>query len=171
MRNDFRYMTAGGGADQGALTQELGLGGKVYQGFKFSAVMFPPRWDVAASAYVRRYPYASSSATRGLKWEVQDSYKNAAYEDTAVYHADVTRILIPKPQGALGGMSYLQQYSWAGEFVWRNIPSRDCNIDGNIGFFRALFAYGKKDERTDLGFIIRHLRCDRAADTTTCSGT
>lgn len=170
-RNDFRYASSGGGDMQGVLVQDLGLGGKVYQGFKFAAVQFPPRWDIETGAYVRRYPYSSANATRGKKWEVTDEYKNADYEDTAVWHADVLKVLIPRPGGSMGGMAYQQQYSWAGEFVWRNIPDRDCNIDGNIGFFRALFAYGIKLERPDLGFIIRHLRCDRDQDTTDCTGT
>lgn len=169
-RNDFRYMTAGGGSDQGALVRDLGLGG-IYQGFTFATVQFPPRWDDGGATYIRRYPYSSASATRGKKWEVTSEYKNAAFEDTAIWHSDVLKVLIPRPGGSMGGMSYQQQYSWAGEFVWRNIPDRDCNIDGNIGFFRALFAYGIKLERPDLGFIIRHLRCDRDQDTTDCTGT
>lgn len=171
-RNDFRYMSAGGGADQGILTERIGLGSKVYQGYKFNAVQFAPRWDVVGGAYQRQYPYTASNATRGQKWEVGDNYKNALYEDTAVYHDDVLRVLIPKPGVAAGGgLSYLYgPYSWAGEFVWRNIPDRDCNIDGNIGFFRALFAFGIKVERPDLGFVVRHLRCDRDEDLTDCYG-
>ncbi len=122
-------------------------------------MQFPPRYDIVTGAYVQRYPYSAEDATRGEKWIVNDLYKDAVYEDTAIYHADVMRVLIPKPMGTVGSMSYLQSYSWAGEFVWRNIPSRECNIDGNIGFFRALFAYGIKLERPDLGYVIRHLRC------------
>jgi hypothetical protein len=160
-RGDFHFMTSGGGPDQDILTNRIGLGGKAYHGFVFAAVQFPPRWDVTAGpVYTRRYPYVASSATRGKKWEVDTLYRNAAVEDTAIYHNDVLRVLIPKPGGSMGGMSYQQSFSWAGEFVWRNIPDRTCNIDGNIGFFRALFAYGIKLERPDLGFVIRHKRCD-----------
>jgi hypothetical protein len=156
-RNDFRYFSF---TEPDVLVGAPGLGGKIYHGFKFQAVQFPPRYDIVTAAYVRRYPYSSTNATRGQKWIVADNYKKALYEDTAIYHEEVLRILIPKPQGNIGGMTYLAQYSWAGEFVWRNIPSRDCNIDGNIGFFRALFAYGVKQERPDLGYVIRSLRCD-----------
>lgn len=170
-RDDFQYASAGGGDMQGILVQNLGLGGKVYQGFIFSTVQFPPRWDIDTGNYVRRYPYSSANATRGKKWEVATTYKQALYEDTTIYHGDVLRILIPKPGVNMGGMSYQQAYSWAGEFVWRNIPDRTCNIDGNTGFFRALFAYGVKLERPDLGFVVRHLRCDIPADLTTCPST
>jgi hypothetical protein len=168
-RNDFRYFTAGGGSEQDILVGKIGLGGKVYHGYIFTSVQFAPRNDISGGQYLRRYPYVASNATRGRKWEVDILYKNAFYEDTAVYHADVLRILIPKPGVAMGSMTYQQQYSWAGEFVWRNIPSRECNIDGNIGFFRALFAYGVKLERPDLGFVIRHLRCEQTDDYVACS--
>jgi hypothetical protein len=48
------------------------------------------------------------------------------------------------------------------------VPDRTTNIDGNIGFFRALYAYGPKIERPDLGFVIRHRRCQRALDLVAC---
>jgi hypothetical protein len=167
-RNDFRYNSF---SDPDVLVGVPGLGGKVYHGFKFQAVQFPPRYDIDGGAYVRRYPYSSENASRGQKWVVNDDYKNAEFEDTAIYHADVMRVLIPKPMGTVGGMTYLQQYSWAGEFMWRNIPDRECNIDGNIGFFRALFAYGVKLERPDLGYVIRHLRCPVDPELTSgCTG-
>lgn len=168
-RNDFQYAFEGQGPVTGSLLGAPTLGGKVYHGYKFAAVQFPPRYDVVSGAYVRRYPYVSSNASRGKKWEVDVLYKEATIEDTVIYHADILKVLIPKPGGSMGGMTYQQQFSWAGEFVWRNIPDRDCNIDGNVGFFRALFAYGIKLERPDLGFVIRHLRCEAANDFVACS--
>jgi hypothetical protein len=168
-RNDYRYFSFN---EPDVLVGAPGLGGKMYHGFKFEAVQFPRRYNVAGSpaAYVQQYPYSSTAATRGEKWLVNTAYKTALYEDTDIYHEEVLRILIPKPQGNIGSLTYLQPYSWAGEFVWRNIPSRDCNIDGNIGFFRALFAYGIKLERPDLGYTIRALRCDPNIDLrTSCS--
>lgn len=166
-RNDFRYFSFN---EPEVLVGVPGLGGKIYHGYKFEAVQFPPRYDVVTGDYVRRYPYAATDATRGQKWLVNDDYKTAVYTDTAIYHEEVLRVLIPKPQTNVANMTYLQPYSWAGEFVWRNIPSRDCNIDGNIGFFRALFAYGIKLERPDLGFVVRHLRCDPLIEATDCTG-
>jgi hypothetical protein len=163
-RNDFHYFSF---TEPEVLVGAPGLGGKIYHGYKFEAVQFPPRYDIDGTPlYVRRYPYSQTDATRGEKWIVADIYKGALYEDTQVYHEEIMRVLIPKPQGNIGPVTYLQPYSWAGEFVWRNIPSRDCNIDGNTGFFRALFAYGIKIERPDLGYTIRHLRCDPNLDLT-----
>lgn len=165
-RDDFNAAVTAGQGEQDIMIRQVGLGSRSYHGFLFNAIQFPPRWD---ASYHRVYPYSSASASRGKKWDVATAYKTALYEDTVVPHPDLLRILIPKPQGSMGGMEYQQQYSWAGEFVWRNIPDRDCNIDGNIGFFRALFAYGVKLERPELGFVIRHLRCGRPNDTVACS--
>ena len=168
-RNDFRYFSFN---EPDILVGRVGLGGKIYHGYKFQVVQFPPRHNIDTGAYVRLYPYSAESASRGQKWLVNDDYKEADYEDTAIYHKDVMKVLIPKPMGTVGGMTYLQQYSWAGEFVWRNIPDRECNIDGNVGFFRALFAYGIKLERPDLGYIVRHLRCDPNLDLLSgCTGS
>lgn len=161
-RNDYRYFSFN---TPDVLVGAPGLGGKMYHGFKFEAVQFPPRYDIdAGPVYLRRYPYSATNATRGEKWLVNTDYKGALYEDTNIWHEEVMRVLIPKPQGNVGAMTYLQPFSWAGEFVWRNIPDRLCNIDGNVGFFRALFAYGIKLERPDLGYVIRHLRCDPELD-------
>lgn len=164
-RDDFRY--AFEGSEMGSpMLGAPGLNG-VYRGFKFFTVEFPPRYDWVNGAWVRREVYSSSPTTKGNKWEVSEEYKNAEYTDTAIYHADVLKILVPRPKTA-GAMKYNPQYSWTGEFVWRNIPDRECNVDSNIGFFRALFAYGAKVERPDLGFVIRHKRCERALDLVAC---
>jgi hypothetical protein len=166
-RDDFRF--AYEGSEKGSpMLGAPGLNG-VYRGFRFFTVEFAPRYDWVGGAWVRREPFSSTVADgKGHKWEVSSAYKNAAYTDTVIYHADVMKVLIPKPKLGGGGMKYSSQFSWTGEFVWRNIPDRDCNVDGNIGFFRALFAYGPKIERPDLGFVIRHKRCARALDLTAC---
>ena len=166
-RDDFHY--AYEGAETGSpMLGTPGLGG-IYRGFKFFTIQNPPRYDFVGGAWVKREPYTSSAATRGEKWEIADAYKNAAYTDTIIYHQDVLKILTPKPIGVKGGMSMSNPtYDWAGTFVWRNLQSRDSNIDGNVGFFRALYAYGVKVERPDLGFVIRHKRCARALDFVAC---
>ena len=162
-RDDFHWSTK---ADE--MLGGPGLSG-IYRGFQFFTIQFPRRWDIVNNAWVERLPYASANATRGLKWEVAAVYKNAAFEDTQIFHKAVMKILVPKPSGRYGQATYNQNFSWAGEFTWRNIPDRECNIDENTGFFRALFAYGVKVDRPDLGFVIRHKRCDIAQDLVACS--
>lgn len=166
-RDDMRYGFEGAGTGSPILGQP-GLGG-TYRGFKFHTIQNPPRWDFIAGAWVKREPYSPTAATKGQKWEIDAAYKNAEFTDTMIFHRDVMRILVPRPLGLKGGMSMANPtYDWAGSFVWRNLQSRDSNIDGNIGFFRALYAYGPKVERPDLGFVVRHKRCPRALDLTAC---
>lgn len=167
-RDDFHY-----GAPEQMLNGPSLKG--IYRGFQFNTVQFAPRYDLVDGEWVRRYPYDPAdptsylNATRGKKFEVGNLYKNAAFTDTVIFLKDVMNILVPRPSGSYGKMTYNPSTSWAGEFNWRNIPDRTCNIDGNKGFFRALFAYGAQVVRPDLGFVVRHLRCDRGLDLLACS--
>jgi hypothetical protein len=171
VRDDFRYAYMGNG-DSNPMLSAPGLNA-IYRGFKFFTVELPPRYefDAVAGEWVRVFPYEPIATSRGTRWEISARYKAAPYTDTVIYHQDVMKILTPSPRTSKGGMSYNPAFSWAGEFVWRNIPDRESNIDGNTGFFRALYAYGAKVERPELGFVVRHLRCvDRANDLTDCAG-
>jgi hypothetical protein len=172
VRDDYRYAYMGSG-DSNPMMAAPGLN-TITRGFQFFTVELPPRYefDAVAGAWVRVYPYEPIATSRGMKWEISARYKAAPYTDTVIYHQDVMKVLTPSARTSKGGgMTYNPSYSWAGEFVWRNIPDRDSNIDGSTGFFRALYAYGTKVERPDLGFAVRHLRCnDRANDLTDCAG-
>lgn len=171
VRDDFRYAYMGNG-DSNPMLSAPGLNA-IYRGFKFFTVELPPRYtfDAVAGEWVRVFPYEPIATSRGIKWDISAAYKAAPYTDTVIYHQDVMKILTPSPRTSKGGMTYNPAYSWAGEFVWRNIPDRESNIDGATGFFRALYAYGSKVERPELGFVVRHLRCvDRANDLTDCAG-
>ena len=171
VRDDFRYAYMGNG-DSNPMLSAPGLNA-IYRGFKFFTVELPPRYtfNPGTGTWARVYPYTPVATSRGVKWEISAEYKAAPFTDTVIYHADVMKILTPSPRTSKGGMTYNPAYSWAGEFVWRNIPDRESNIDGATGFFRALYAYGSKVERPELGFVVRHLRCvDRAGDLTDCAG-
>lgn len=172
VRDDFRYAYMGNG-DSNPMLSAPGLNA-IYRGFKFFTVELPPRYNFdPVAGWVRVYPYTPTATSRGMKWDISAAYKDALYTDTVIYHQDVMKVLTPSPRTSKGGgMNYNPAYSWAGEFVWRNIPDRDSNIDGSTGFFRALYAYGAKVERPELGFVVRHLRCvDRAGDLTDCDGS
>ena len=170
VREDFRYAFEGSG-NSSPMMSAPGLSG-VYRGFKFFTVEFPPRYTFnnTAKTWTRVHPFSGSNAvTLGRQYEVAQAYKDAEFTDTVVYHADVLKILIPKPTG-VGQLKYNPSYSWSGEFTWRNIQDRLINPDGNIGYFRALYAYGPKILRPELGFVIRHRRCPRVVDTFGCTG-
>jgi hypothetical protein len=133
--------------------------GKSYRGYAFRAVKHPPRYDFVDGQLVRRMPYIGVQDTSfGLAFRPNPLYASAKYSVTTVYHKSVLDIVVPGIQ-ATGAMAFNPQYSWTGEFTWRNIPDRDRNVDGNIGFFRALYAYGRKPQLTERGYAILHERC------------
>jgi hypothetical protein len=155
IRQDLRY------AKPSELIQPLGVE-RSYAGFYHLVDTMTPRYDLVGGAFVRRNPYATdASASKGTRYIPNPAYYTAEYEDSIIFHPDVFTSLVAKPISTTGGMAFDPQ-SYRGDFRWRNIPSRDCNPDGTIGFFRAIFSSGSKPVRPELGVVIRHKRC--AAD-------
>ena len=155
IRQDLRY------AKPSELIQPLGVE-RSYAGFYHLVDTMTPRYDLVGGAFVRRNPYATdASASKGTRYIPNPAYYTAEYEDSIIFHPDVFPSLVAKPISTTGGMAFDPQ-SYRGDFRWRNIPSRDCNPDGTIGFFRAIFSSGSKPVRPELGVVIRHKRC--AAD-------
>ena len=155
IRQDLRF------AKPSDLIQPLGVE-RSYAGFYHLVDTMTPRYDLVSGAWVRRNPYATdASASKGTRFIPNPAYFTAEYEDSIIFHPDVFTSLVAKPISTTGGMAFDPQ-SYRGDFRWRNIPSRDCNPDGTIGFFRAIFSSGSKPVRPELGVVIRHKRC--AAD-------
>ena len=155
IRQDLRF------AKPSELIQPLGVE-RSYAGFYHLVDTMTPRYDLVSGAWVRRNPYATdASASKGTRFIPNPAYFTAEYEDSIIFHPDVFTSLVAKPISTTGGMAFDPQ-SYRGDFRWRNIPSRDCNPDGTIGFFRAIFSSGSKPVRPELGVVIRHKRC--AAD-------
>ena len=161
-RDDLRFQNA---SDKGPneLVSAPGISsGKSYRGFKFETVQFAPRYDFVNGAYVQRYPYKqqATDSGNGTKLEVDPRYKNAAYTDIAVFIKNVFHHLVPKPKNLPYGYNYSLAQDWTGEFRWRMLPiDKECNPDGNKGFWRAVYSYGPQILRPDLGFVIRVQRC------------
>jgi hypothetical protein len=163
VRADLRFSS-----DADRLAGSPGLTqGRVYRGFVFKTIEFPRRFDFNG-AWVERTPFGPKQVTRGQGWDVTTAYANAAYTESVVWHMDAMKVLYWK-QLALNASTTFNQYSWAGEFLWRNILDRVCNPDGTTGFWRALFAYAVKYQRPDLAFAVRHLRCRPADDFIGCN--
>ena len=155
IRQDLRY------AKPSELIQPLGVE-RSYAGFYHLVDTMTPRYDFVGGNWLRRNPYATdANASKGTRYIPNPAYYTAEYEDSIIFHPDVFTSLVAKPISSTGAMGFDPQ-SYRGDFRWRNIPSRDCNPDGTIGFFRAIFSSGSKPVRPELGVVIRHKRC--AAD-------
>lgn len=142
-----------------------------FRGFYHLIDMFPKRWDFVSGAWVERLPYAGVSATHGTKFNVNPLYEAAAYEDTVVFHQDVFTSLIPAPISSPGGNTSFDPVSYRGDFKWKNIPNKQTNPDGTIGYFRGVLSNGTKPIRPEWGYVIRHLRCGPTLGLVDCDGT
>jgi hypothetical protein len=48
--------------------------------------------------------------------------------------------------------------NYRGEFKWVNIPDRQTNPDGNVGYFRGVVANGARPIFPQYGYAILHKR-------------
>jgi hypothetical protein len=151
-----------------------------FRGFYHLIDMFPKRWNFVSNAWVEVYPYVAvvdsdpssylPAGQKGTKFVVNPAYETAAYEDTVVFHQDVYTSLIPAPISSPGGNTSFDPVSYRGDFKWKNIPNKQTNPDGTIGYFRGVLSNGTKPLRPEWGYVIRHLRCAPKLGLVDCAG-
>lgn len=163
IREDYRYSNK-----VNELLAPLGVE-RAYKGFYHIIDDFAPRWDFVGGAWVRRLPYAAVATTQGNKWDINPLYETAAYEDNFIFHTDVMECLIPAPITSPGGNVKFDPVSFMGDFKWKNIPHKDENPDGTIGYFRGILSSGSKPVFPEWGYVIRTLRCDPSLNLLACS--
>jgi hypothetical protein len=112
--------------------------GLLMEGINYGFVRYPPRVNFRGK---RVNPYITQKVKGSYKAIMNRKYKRAA-EQVVIYHPEMVEFLFPDLK------------HWAGEVVFRCIPDRDSNPNGDKGFFRMLFAYGAKPERPELGTVI-----------------
>jgi hypothetical protein len=154
-RDDFRWSDRAN-----ELLGPLGVQ-RTYKGFHHLVDPFPRRFTYASNTWTRVFPFKKAATTAnnrtGVKYDINPDYETADFEESIIFHPDVFTSLVPKPISATGDMDFSAQ-TYRGEFTWRNIPDRQYNPDGGIGFFRAVFASGSKPIFPNLGYVIRHKR-------------
>lgn len=163
VRQDYRWSSK---AD--TLLAPLGVE-RSYAGFFHLIDDFLPRWDFVNGAWVRILPYVEEEADHGTKFVINPAYEDAPFEDSIIFHTDVFTNLVPKPITNPGGNVKFDAVSYMGDFKWRNIPNKQDNPDGLIGFFRAILSSGSKPVRPEWGYVIRHLRCGTPLNLVSCS--
>jgi len=158
VRQDFRW------SDRvNELLAPLGVQ-RTYRNYFHLVDPFLPRYDYSGGAWVRRRPYVRTTTAgeanpglRGVRYDLNPAYLTAEYEDSIVFCPTVFTSLIPKPLSGFGSMEFAPQ-NYRGEFTWKNIPDREKNPDGTLGFFRGIFASGSKPIFPNHGYVIRHKR-------------
>jgi len=156
-RDDFRWSDRAN-----ELLGPLGVQ-RTYKGFHHLVDPFPRRYNYnsTSNVWTRVFPFkkvATTANTRtGVKYDLNSDYETAEYEESIIYHPMVFTSLVPKPISGTDSADFAPQ-TYRGEFTWRNIPDRQYNPDGTVGFFRAIFASGSKPIFPNLGYVIRHAR-------------
>ena len=165
VREDFRWADSGKG-DGSVLLQSWGID-RVYGGFMHCIDNKMPRFDFVGGAWVERPFYITQPSTVGDAAVVNPAYKNAEYEDIYLWHPDVVHRQVPKPLGSVGADTTGRAINFNGEVMWLNIPNKDTNPFGDIGFWGARLYAAYKPIKPQYGYCIRVKRCPRVA-TTSC---
>lgn len=143
-RDDVRYNAA----KVSDLIAPLGIE-KSFRGFYHLVDDLAPRFTISGATTTRVDPYTIS----GGKTTVNGGYDDADYEVAYVLHPEVMESQIPNPFTGGNGISF-DATQYTGDFKWLNIPDRDTNPDGSIGFFRGVLASASKPIKTDFGYAI-----------------
>ena len=143
-RDDVRYNAA----KVSDLIAPLGIE-KSFRGFYHLVDDLAPRFSISGSTTTRVDPY---TITGGIT-SVNGDYDDADYEVAYVLHPEVMESQIPNPFTGGNGISF-DATQYTGDFKWLNIPDRNTNPDGSIGFFRGVLASASKPIKTDFGYAI-----------------
>lgn len=158
LRSDFRFAYEGQGG-KSPLIMPLGSSWS-YNGFKYMLDIFPQRFEISGGAYVRVKPFKSAAAaSSGTKRDLDPAYVYASYQATPIHVPTVFTQRIPKPFTSPGGGMKFDPVNYMGEFHWKNILDKDCNPDGTIGFYRAVFASASEPVHPEHGYVIMHKNC------------
>jgi len=155
IRQDYRW------AKPNELLTPLGIE-RSYGGFYHSIDPYPPRFVVGTvtstnDSIIRVYPFRRVLTTKGYSYDVNSRYETADYELSYIYHQDVFRSVVPAPVSTANKMAFNPQ-NYRGEFKWVNIPDRQTNPDGNVGYFRGVVANGARPIFPQYGYAILHKR-------------
>lgn len=146
-RKDFRYSK-----DAEQLLGPIGVV-NTYKGWFHVIDDFAPRWDIVNGAWVQRSVYDSSGDVSAL-------YEQADFEDVIVFVKSVMTELVPTVYDGKGKAVYKEPHSYRGEWFWLNIPDRNCNPFGNVGFFASTIMTASKPNLANHGYVLRVKRCD-----------
>ena len=170
-RDDIRWAFATEKAQGDPLLSTPGIQGRVaWNGWKFNTVDFPARYDIVGGAYVQRFPMATVGGTDGQEWDINPLWEEARYTVTVVFLDNVMKHLVVKPTNFPAGYKWSAAQNWAGEFLWKEEAiTRDCNPNGDKGWWQANYVWGAQALRADdLGYAIMHTRCQPVDDVYTC---
>lgn len=106
----------------------------------------------------RVYPYEFTPSTIGEMTNISKDYVNAPFEMSIVFLKDVFRGLVPENPGNVAGATF-GGASNLGTFKWINIPNKETNLLGEIGFMFARFNCAPEPlDQVDNALVLVHRR-------------
>lgn len=126
-------------------------------GFKFILDNQAPRWNLVGGSWVR-VPFYTNPTVAGDPSIANPDYMTADYEDLFIASTQVIKFAIPNANLNAGPMVYPAQ-DYMGNVRWINKYDLQCNVDENMGFFRAVISYGAQPVIPEYGVVLRFRRC------------
>lgn len=165
IRQDIRWADSGKG-DGARLVQAFGVNHS-YDGFMFIADLFPRRFTCANGAYTEVPAFVAAAATKGMKYDINPSYRTAPYEEAFIFDPMVFTQLIPQPITNPAPNFRFDPVSYVGDIKILNIPNETCNPDSNILRHRIIMAAASEPKHVWKGVSFVFLRCDPACGNST----
>lgn len=120
--------------------------------------------------YNRRFSYSggyteipvftqTTAASKGLKAEINSSWRSAVYEESFIFDSAVFTQLIPRPITNPAPNFVFDPVNYTGIWKVLNIPHELDNPDGNIIRHRCIMAAAARARKPERGFAFVHLRC------------
>lgn len=126
-------------------------------GFKTAIDNQAPRWNLVNGTWTR-VPFYSVVTTAGDPSTVNPDYYTAEYEDAFIGSTQVVKFAIPGSRLRAGPMTFAAQ-DYMGNVRWINKYDEQCNVDENMGFFRAVIGFGAQPVIPEYGVVLRFKRC------------
>lgn len=158
-REDLRF-----GAPNELLTP-FGVPGSLW-GYYFIVDPYPRRFTCSSGVYTEVPAFSSTSASKGVKSEVNSDYETAPYEESFIFDPTVFTQLIPQPISGPAANFTFDPISYTGRWEVMNIRDRVCNPDGNIIFHRGILAAASEPLHPERGVAFVHRRCDPPGEIT-----
>ena len=150
------------------LLAPLGVVGS-YRGFYHLHDMFPRRASISGSTVTIIAPFANSTASKGVRSEVNSTWRTAVVEESHIFDPKVMTQLIPNAIINPNPQFKFDPVSYVGDIVTLNIPDRVKNPRNTILFHRADLMASSMPVLPRRGVSFLHLRCDPAClAVTTC---
>lgn len=145
---------------------------QLFGNYVISIDPYPRRFAFNGSAYVEIPVWVSANTTKGTLRNINPAWEAAPYEEIIVWTPDVFQSLAwnANPSTPAAGWKF-DPLNSMGEWSIRNIPNKECNPDGTMLFWRAVFGDAVRTINPSVGYSLLVLRCNIPLSILSCYGS